>query len=1158
MIDFKTYITELQSIAIDQLTEHSKRSALEALLHEVLNNVLSINEIKILHEPKRKENYGSPDFKIYSASSIIGYVENKKIGENLNKIIASPQIQKYRELSPNLLITNYLDFVWIKGDTIQSETLCSVSDLDDKNLSKSSKLLESSQKIENLLINFFSQATIGISNAHDLAIALAVRARNLKNYLTDNLENQYNTEFENTDSLLNGLYKTFKTHVFNELTISEFSDAFAQMLVYGLFLAKLNADNKEVTLYTAKQYIPQSFELIRELVGFLDELDNEEYKDTRWIIEETISIMNNLDLAELKKSLSFQLPESFKLSESSELSESYGDPYIYFYETFLAAYDSKLRKAKGVYYTPPQVVNFIVRAINQVLKNTFGIENGFAQSEKVTVLDFATGTGTFLIEILKQIFETISPQNEAFKQMLIKEHILKNFYGFEYLIAPYTVAHLKLSQFLKENNYELQGKERFQLFLTNTLEPVADIPPNIFTKALSAEGKLAQKIKDKSILVITGNPPYSGHSKNTGAWISNLLRGNDIWAKEKIEKQANYFLCDNKPLGERNPKWLQDDYVKFIRFAQYKIDSAGQGIVGIITNHSFLDNPTFRGMRQSLMQSFDQLYFIDLHGNAKKREKSADGKADQNVFDIEQGVAISIFIKNKNLADFKNPQGLGRVFHTDFRGSRKQKFDLCINNSIDTLNFTEVKPNSPFYLFVPLNETLRKQYDSFYDVKNIFEKNSLGILTHRDHFLVDFERNSLYNKINSFKHSDNPYQAKSKFDLEDTRDWKVEEALIKLKKNEIVIESYNYRPFDERYICYNDELVERRRYEIMQHLLNHENKSLILGRAGQNVEKGLWNLCFVSNKISDANIFYRGGGTTFPLYLYEVQKKTLFKKEKPQKQLSKYEQELNEHTERFNKAVSEIRRHEQLFAKNQHPSQDKIDYFEEHRSTFEEYKTTYEKLKEHYNKLIGTTLKEIKESEENKIEFLEDGVIKRPNFSTEFIQFIRQKYTKNYSPEQIFSYIYAVLHSPTYREKYADFLKIDFPKIPFCEDESTFENLSDLGTQLIKYHLFEEIPSGIEYKDFGQMCGEGQTTVEKTEFNANRLYINKNIYFDTISEEVYNFYIGGYQVLDKYLKDRKGKELQMNEVLNVAKIVKVISFTLKQMELIDNEIVEWI
>ncbi len=608
MTDFSAYIKELQSVPLNELTEHSKRFALETVLRTIAESCAKdgAKKIHVLHEPKRKENYGAPDFKIFSQNGLIGYVENKKITENLDKILTSEQIKKYRELSDNLLITNYLEFIWIKNGTVQRETLCKISELENIKFKHDT---EKAKNIENLIKNFYSQGQTGISNAQELARALAIRAKNLKVFLHDELVRQQN--FNEKDYLI-GLYEIFRSNVFNELSVAEFSDAFAQMLVYGLFLAKLNADTKEITLDNAKKFIPKSFELIRELVGFLEQLENKNYRETKWIIDEVISVMNHLDLPELKKTLTF----SKKVKDSEDIET---DPYIYFYETFLAAYDSDLRKSKGVYYTPPQVVSFIIASVNQVLKSIFHIEAGIASQDSVTILDFATGTGTFLTEILKQIFESPLAQNKAVKTQIIKEHILKNIYGFEYLIAPYTIAHLKLSQFLRENGYELSEDDRFQLFLTNTLEPIADIPSNVFVPHLSSEGKAAQKIKDKPILVITGNPPYSGHSKNKGQWISNLLRGVDIWAKEKIEFQANYYQVDGKPLGEKNSKWLQDDYVKFIRFAQHKIDKTGAGIVAVITNHSFLDNPTFRVMRESFMKSFDQLYFIDLHGNAKNK-----------------------------------------------------------------------------------------------------------------------------------------------------------------------------------------------------------------------------------------------------------------------------------------------------------------------------------------------------------------------------------------------------------------------------------------------------------------------------------------------------------------------------------------------------------
>lgn len=1134
MINFDKYIKELQSIPIDELTEHSKRMALEILLREAANASNSKNQIKILHEPKRKENYGSPDFKIYSHAAIIGYVENKKITQNLSKALQSAQIEKYRELSDNILLTNYLDFIWIKKECTEYISLCHLADLEDNKLQLDNKRTE---KVEKLLLNFFSQAPERISNSKDLAVALAVRAKNLKEFLHDELNAQKQNK---RDSLLIGLFKTFQHYIFKELTISEFADAFAQMLVYGLFLAKLNADTKQITLYNAKKFIPQSFELIRELVGFLDELDNPNYREITWVIEEVIAIMNTLDLAEINKSLLF----SKKVKDDEDIET---DPYIYFYESFLAAYDSKLRKAKGVYYTPPQVVNFIISSVNEILKNTFGIKSGFAQKDEVTVLDFATGTGTFIIEILKQIFETLPAQNDVFKDMIIKNHILKNIYGFEYLIAPYTIAHLKLSQFLKENGYNLQENDRFQLFLTNTLEPIADIPPNLYAKALSQEGKLAQKIKDKNILVITGNPPYSGNSKNNGDWIKQLLRGNDIWASKENAlrgKQANYFEVDGKKLAERNPKWLQDDYVKFIRFAQYKIDHVGEGVVAIITNHSFLDNPTFRGMRQSLMKSFDQLYFIDLHGNAKKKEKTPEGGRDQNVFDIEQGVAISILVKKKGLKK--------GIFHRDFWGKRQEKFDLCLENTISSLDFEELKPNKPFYLFVPQDQTLREKYDKFYSVKEIFKVSSVGIVTARDKLTIKNTKEEVWDTVREFVKLEQR-DAREKFQLgEDSKDWKISLAQADLlasgglsKKNIVPIA---YRPFDTKYTYFTGKSGGfhcRPRGKVMFNF-QAQNKSIIVGRAGQNVGRGLWNLAFCSNQIADINIFYRGGGLVLPLYLIQNGvEETFFGVNQPKSPIRKVEN----FTKEFRTYVNSL-----YFKKDKNESSQIL------------------KLKKDNEKI-----KKFIENEEQCIQNLKEFPIEGFDIKIKFqtIEEFRAQIEKNKeeltflnnsgkkeafiaSPEQILNYIYAILHSPIYRKKYVDFLKIDFPRIPFCQDLTDFKKLSKLGEQLITAHTELEIPKKSKFNKQITFGGKTKPIVEKITYQEGKLFINKENYFEPVPKNVYDFYIGGYPVLTKFIKDRKGKILNLDDVYQISDIIGVLSFTIQTMDKIDKEVENWI
>jgi len=1037
----KNYIEALKKIDFSIASETSLRTTFENYSNEFIGEA-KLQKFKILQEGKRIGNFGVPDFRISFNDSMIGYIETKKPEENLDKILKSEQIKKYRELSQNLLITNYIEFVWIKGEMIQRETLCYLSDIENKKFKLD---IEKAQKIEKLLLNFFSQVPEKISLPKDLALALAVRCKNLKDFINDELTRQNE---QNEQERLYDLYNAFKDNIFTELTISEFSDAFAQMLAYGLFLAGLNADAKAISLDNAKKYIPSSFQLIKELINFLDELEKPEYKETKWIIDETISIINNIQWFDLKQNLSFS-----KKAKDNENIET--DPYIYFYETFLATYDYNLRKSKGVYYTPPQVVNFIVRAIEEILINTFKLSGGFAERNKVTVLDFATGTGTFLLEVFKIILEKIPTESPEKRKMIIQDHILKNLFGFEYLIAPYTIAHLKLSQFLKENGYEFHDKDRLQVFLTNTLEPVDKQIKVPFMPQLSKETQAAQEIKDRPILVITGNPPYSGISKNNGNWIS-----------EQINK---YKFVDGAPLNERKI-WLNDDYVKFIRFAQDKLDRVEHGIVGIITNHSFLDNPTFRGMRQSLINSFDQLYFIDLHGNSSKKETTPTGNKDENIFDIKQGVCISILVKKKGLKK--------GIFHSDFYGLRSEKYEICLNNSLKTLTFDVLNPNSPFYFFIPKNEIDREQYEKGIKITDIFLNNTVGFVSGRDKLTIHFSEKELWETITEFSKLSED-DVRLKYNLgSDSRDWTIPTAQKDVQNNldKKNIKVVNYRPFDFRFTLYTGNsrgFYSSPQRKIMQNLL-FDNIGLV---SVKQVAEGVFSHAYLTNTITDfrTTLSNKGGSYIFPLYIYSK-------------------------NESLYKGISD------------------------------------EKLK------------------------------KDANFTAEFKQFLKEKYKNEFTPEQILGYIYAILYSETYRTKYSEYLTSDFPRILFTDNEQTFEKISDLGFELVQKHLLKEIPNDKNYKQFGIYKGEGDNIVIKPDFRTEKtenellykLYINKTQYFETVPENVYNFQIGGYQVLDKYLKDRKNRTLTHDEIDNIENIVKVLTFTIKQMKLIEIETRDWL
>ena len=1032
MTDFEKYFKALQGHRVDEITEHSHRSHLQHLLE-----CLSGPKINVLHEPKREGKFGSPDFKITHVESIIGYVENKKIEENLDRILKSEQIKKYQQLSDNILITNYIEWIWIKEGKIQQrETLCFLTDIEDKRKKLDPDKIKA---VERLIKYFFSQAPKEIADAKKLAEELAIRAKLLKDFLLEELQRQKKDHIEGR---LFQLFETFKSYVFHELTIEEFSDAFAQNLAYGLFLAKLNASTNSVNLYNAKKYIPFSFELIRELVNFLDELDNEEYRETKWIIEEVLTIMNNLDLKAIHESLSFTKKRKDKDSDNIAIK----DPYVYFYENFLASYDKQLRKSKGVYYTPPPVVNFIIRSIDEILKNTFQIKDGLADRRNVTVLDFATGTGTFLVEVFQQIFDNL-PKGSGQKDMLIKEHLLKNIFGFEYLIAPYTIAHLKLSQFLKDNDYELKSKERLQIFLTNTLEP-NDLQQKIpLLPALTEESMQAQLVKEKPILVITGNPPYSKKSKNNSTWIVNLV--------------DTYRYVDGERSREKQ-SWFRDDYIKFIRFAQDKMEKVDEGIVGIITNHAFINNVTMPGMRQSLMNTFDQIYILNLNGSAKQEGRLPVGiSKNENVFDIEQGVAISFFIKKKGIDK--------KVFYNDFWGTRRKKYISCLEESIGTIQWTELAPKTPDYYFIPKNEQFKSEYDSFYSIADIFKIFSLPLMTGRDNVTIKQSKEEITSVLKVFQEKSEQEIRNTLTTGNDSRDWKVSKAKEDIeitKASETYIKEIAYRLFDSRFTYFTGNAKgfhASPQFKICKNML-FENIGLLLPRQISKSEfrhvfctKLIPEMCTISTATKEQN-------QLFPLYLYPD-------------------------------------------------------------ATFDNSKTKLNR---------------------------------EENFTDDFRNYIDNLYGKGKTPEQIFGYIYAILHSDTYRTKYIEFLIDKFARIPFTKDKKVFDKLSQLGTELIASHLLEAKLN----TTLGEFIGNGSNIIEFISYieekKTGKIYINKTQYFNNVPSNIWEFQIGGFAPIKKFLQERKNRELNIDDVDKITMIINVIEYTIEQVKKIEKLTKNWI
>ncbi len=707
----------LQSLATQlqtgNATEHTHRPALQNLLTALLPNY------RITNEPRRIA-CGSPDFEIAKGEEPIGHIEAKDVGVDLEKVQHSEQLKRYLPFLNNLLLTDYLEFRWFVNGEYQPAMTVKLAEVD-----KTGKLRPLSEKFarfDTLLKIFVETPVLTLRSPEELANKLAHIAQQIKH----SLGLAYHHE-EKTGQLHQQL-ESLRNVLIDTLQEEDFSDMMAQTVCYGLFAAKCGAGDQPFSRLTAIHFVPKTNPFLRNLFNQIAgiELDDR----LVWAVDHLVAVLNRTDMAAILANFGKRTRQE--------------DPVVHFYETFLAHYDAKLREVRGVYYTPAPVVSYIVRSVDWVLKEKFGLTQGLADNSTLTpdpspkgrgeslihqvqILDPATGTGTFLYAVVAKIYERFR-KNQGMWSDYVSKHLLPRVHGFELLMAPYTVAHLKLSLQLQATGYDFRSEERLRVFLTNTLDEPHHSDTTWLAKWLSDEANAASGIKQNSpVMVILGNPPYSGHSANTGTWINELLRG--------IGDEANYFQVDGEPLKERNPKWLNDDYVKFIRFAQWRIKQTGYGVLAFVTNHGYLDNPTFRGMRQSLMQEFDEIYVLDLHGNSKKKEESPDGTVDRNVFDIQQGVAIGIFVKHqrKDLTGLRDLSGLAKVHHAHLYGDRTFKYEYLMGNDLKTTFWTTLQPQSPFYLFVPQNVDLLAEYQQGWKVTEMMPISSVGIVTARDH-----------------------------------------------------------------------------------------------------------------------------------------------------------------------------------------------------------------------------------------------------------------------------------------------------------------------------------------------------------------------------------------------------------------------------------------
>ncbi len=1014
--------------------EHTFRTDFENLLNGFLKDEIKVN-IQVIHEPQR-EKFGAPDFKIIDkANNIIGYIECKNITEDIKGLVNSPQIKKYLEISNNLIFTNYIDFILFKNGEVLNH--CSIASILDF---KGKPKVNNENQIKDLLRKFFLTIPELTTSTKKLSLELAKRTRILHDFILEEMTSPYipldKGDIGGEAGHYFKVYKTFKTMV-PELPVDNFVDMYSQIMSFGLLFFRLSKDlilTRENILSNIPHYIP----LLKDV--FHNARFDKWSGNTLWILDEILLLLNNVDVKIIKESLSYKT-----LSLLNKREDNLSDPFLFFYEEFLKVYDKKTKVSRGVFYTPESVVSFIVRSLDIILKEKLDIKKGFLDSS-IKILDFATGTGTFILALIEYIKEELrNTNNYGLFNTEVNEFILENIYGFELLVVPYIICHLRIHEYLESFGFHYKGdiKERAEIYLTNTLENNTNILLTNYFDDIDKEAQLAHNVKNnENILVIMGNPPYSGVSSNNGEWISNLI--------------DSYKYVDGEYFNEKK-HWLNDDYVKFIRFAQWKLEKVNKGVIGIITNHAFIDNPTFRGMRNSLLNSFEEIYIFNLHGNSNIGESCPDGSKDENVFDIKQGVCISFFVKTgkKN----KTPN----INYFSLQGKRDIKYNFLYEKNINYVNWEKLSPEKPFYLFNPQDNILKNKYNKFIRINDILNKNVTGLVSARDSLVIDLIKDKLVKRINEFSNASNSKSfITDKYKLKDTRGWKIDIAIEKMSKlidKESFYKIMMYRPFDSRFIFYNKDMVDWGRWDLLPQITTN-NIGIISMRE---FSYGVPDYCytFITNSLIDNRTFVSNKGTCylFPLYIF--------------------------------------------------PDSDSLD-------------------------------------QERK-----------PNFTDSFTDFLKQKKLSDKTPEAILGYIYSILYSPTYRTKYYEFLKIDFPRIPFCEDKGIFGDLSELGQRLIDLHLLKvEFDKNI----VSFPVSKPDLNVTKVEYKNNQVWFNDTTYFDNVPQNVWDYYIGGYQVLDKWLKERKKHNYTLcgEDLRHFIKVCNVLAETIEIQGKIDELTRRWV
>ncbi len=1032
---FTAKITALYSSGA--ATEHSYRPALETLFNGLSEDITAINE-------PRRVACGAPDFIVQRGNIAVGHIEAKDLPINLDDLNPSNKAQQTRYLKalPNLIYTNGLHWQFFRNGELMATV--HIGQLSNGVQTDPNQFAQ----LENLLRDFIAQRPQTITSPRVLAEMMAGKAVLIKDVLRQALEADAEQQ-----TPLAGQYQAFSEHLIHDITPEDFADLYAETIAYGMFAARLHDTTTDnFSRQEALDLLPKSNPFLRSLFGYIAGPDLDER--IRWIID---------DLADV-----FQAANVNKLMQGFGKLTGQSDPFLHFYETFLAAYNPAKRKARGVWYTPEAVVNFIVRAVDEVLQNEFGLVDGLADTSKITIdwdtgqadkkgkpivtrkevhrvqiLDPATGTGTFLAEVIKHIAPKVKDVAEGMWSGYIERDLIPRLHGFELLMASYAMCHMKLDMMLTELGYQPSSiPPRLGVYLTNSLEEgVRDVRDLFMAQWLTREAREASTIKRQTpIMCVLGNPPYSGVSNNKGSWITGLIE--------------DYKYIDGVHFGERK-HWLQDDYVKFIRFAEHMIAKTGEGIIGMITNHGYLDNPTFRGMRWHLLNTFDKLYVLDLHGNSKKKEVAPDGSADKNVFDIQQGVAIVIGVKKKHSAKSNASKPLAQVFKGDLWGARATKYEQLFKSTLLEQVCKPVNYQAPEYAFVHRDHSMQGAYEKGFSIADFMPVNVTGIVTMGDGFAIADSAAELEARMRHFLTTDlTASELNQRHQLgKNYSEWILSNK-AGLKTADLKPVPIDYRPFDQRWTYFDNRVLWRWREKVMRHMLSGKNLALVVGRQGQVVGTMPWNLVFLHQGALDFNCFYRGGGLSFPLYLYPS------------------EQDLDQ-TRRVNFDPA-------LYAKLQALATD----------------------------------------------------------------------TKRGTPDEVavFDYIYGVLHRPSYRQTYAEFLKTDFPRIPWPASPAEFWATANLGGQLRRLHLLEPAAVGAAPYPFK---GVGEGSVEQARFEDNRVWINTTQHFDNVPAGAWDFYIGGYQPAQKWLKDRKGRSLSFDDIKHYQRILKVLTETQRLMGELD-------